>query len=296
MSAVSAQKSPLVLLLLGSVCISFSPVFIRLAKVAPDIAGFYRMLFAALSLLLLILLRGRGPVVAKKPMVLLLLGGVLLSVDFMCWHRSIYLVGPGVSTLLANCQVFFTALFAWLVFKEEISSSFLFAMVMAVVGLGMITGIGWAEMAPGYRLGVLLGLLTALFYSGYLLFLKEAMKTASVDGMVAMLIVTLAGLVVLGATGGLSGASFVIPDKTTLLVLAGVGVISTTIGWTLISSAVRYVPATLAGLVLLLQPALAFAWDVLFFARPTGSSEVLGVMLVLCGIYIGSWRKQIIQK
>jgi drug/metabolite transporter (DMT)-like permease len=65
-------------------------------------------------------------------------------------------------------------------------------------------------------------------------------------------------------------------------------VLSTTLGWSLISTALRHTPPTLASLVLLLQPALSFAWDVLIFGRPTSGQELLGIGLILAAIYLGS--------
>jgi hypothetical protein len=41
----SKSKIPLLKLLAGSICISFSPIFIKIANTDPDLAGFYRMLF-----------------------------------------------------------------------------------------------------------------------------------------------------------------------------------------------------------------------------------------------------------
>jgi drug/metabolite transporter (DMT)-like permease len=66
--------------------------------------------------------------------------------------------------------------------------------------------------------------------------------------------------------------------------------VSTTLGWSLISTAMRQIPATVAGLVLLLQPALSFVWDVLIFHRPTAVHEVFGVVLILGAIFQGSRR------
>jgi drug/metabolite transporter (DMT)-like permease len=43
-----------------------------------------------------------------------------------------------------------------------------------------------------------------------------------------------------------------------------------------------------AGLALLLQPALAFGWDILFFDRPTTMLEYVGAAVVLAAIYLGS--------
>ncbi len=44
---------------------------------------------------------------------------------------------------------------------------------------------------------------------------------------------------------------------------------------------------SLSGLILLLQPALAFVWDVSFFQRPTTLVNWLGVLVALAAIYLG---------
>lgn len=286
------NQFPLFRLLLGSVCISFSPVFIKLAAVSPDSAGFYRMLFASLSLLVLMALRRENLRMPRRPKYLLAIAGLSLAIDFMFWHRSIHLIGPGLSTLLGNFQVFFTALFTWLIFRQAIPRLFMLAVVMALGGLILITGIDWQELERGYQLGILFGLLTAVFYSGYILLVKEALSDSSAGSVPAMLVVAITGTLLLAIATPISGANFIIPDSRSLFALVGVGLISTTIGWSLISSAIRHIPATIAGLVLLLQPALALIWDVLFFDRSTGPSELYGILLILSAIYIGSYRSQ----
>ena len=290
--AAARQASPLLWLISGGVCISFAPIFVRLANVPPDIAGFYRLFFAAVSLVVVLCLRGEMQRLPPGPALLLVASGSFLAIDFMCWHRSIHLVGPGFSTLLANFQVFFTALFAWLLFREKVTRMFVLAICMALFGLTFITGLDWSMLSSGVRSGIIFGLLAAVCYSGYLLFLKESMKENVVSGMSVMLVVSVSGSIVLGVVGLATGASFAIPDISSLLALLGVGVLSTTVGWSIISSAVRHVPATVAGLVLLLQPALAFVWDVMIFDRPTDGTEVFGILLILSAIYLGSHRKK----
>ena len=283
-------KFPLFLLLAGSVCISFSPVFIKLAAMPPDSAGVYRMLFAGISLYVLMRLRGENLRMEKLPRLLLGLAGVFLAVDFMCWHRSIALVGPGLSTLLGNFQVFFTALFSWLFLKQRISRLFALAVLIALCGLFLITGFDWETIAGHYKLGIFLGLLTAIFYSGYILLVKGALNDKAVQGVPAMLVVAVPSTLLLTAIAPLNGESLVIPNTGSLLALLGAGVISTTIGWSLISSAIKRIQATVAGLVLLLQPTLSLVWDTLFFGRPTGLLDLIGILLILTAIFIGSLR------
>ncbi len=194
-----------------------------MANVSPDIAGFYRLLFSGLSLMVVLSLRGAMQRVPRIPAFLLLASGSFLSIDFMCWHRSIHLVGPGLSALIANFQVFFTALFAWLLFREKISGKFVLAVGIAFCGLAFITGVDWSSLRPDFKLGVGFGFLAAIFYSGFLLTLKESLRDSSVGAMSAMLMVSFSGTLVLGTVGMTTGASFVIPDVGSLMALLGVG-------------------------------------------------------------------------
>jgi len=291
--AAPANPAPLPMLRLlgGSLCISFSPIFIKLAAVPPDAAGFYRMLFSGLALLLWLRLAGIPWRMPRRPLLVLAAGGVALGVDFMCWHRSIHLVGPGLATLLGNFQVFFTALFSWLLLGQRLTRRFLVAVLLALAGLLLITGVDLNALRPEYRQGVLLGLSTALFYSGYILLIKRAMGHPAVSGVSAMLVISLVCMTFMGGVNLGGGGTFQIPDSISLFALVGAGVISTTLGWSLISSAMRETPATLASLVLLLQPALSCVWDVLFFQRPTALHEVFGITLILGAIFLGSSRR-----
>lgn len=290
-STPAVPVRPLLWLLTGSICISFAPIFIRLADVSPDSAGFYRMLFASLSLFLLMRLKGVSLSMHRKTLLLLVWGGFSLSLDFMCWHRSIHYVGPGLATLIGNFQIFFTAIFSCLLFREKISRMFVTAVVMALLGMFCITGVDLGSLDEGYRLGILFGIGTAIFYSGYILLLKSAMNHQEISGISAMFVVAVTCTGFFGVITPVTGPSFIIPDPRSFWALLGAGVVCTTIGWSLISTAIKHTTATITGLFLLLQPALAFVWDVLFFSRATEGREVFGVLLILSAIYAGSYRR-----
>lgn len=285
------RSLPIFRLLVGAIFLSFSPVFIKVAAVDPDLAGFYRMLFAGIGLLPLFIFRKNKVDMDRKPLLLLTGSGIFLGIDFMFWHRGIDLIGPGLSTLLGNFQVFFTAVFSWLFLKERITLLFILAVLVAGCGLLMITGIDLPALSVAVKLGIVFGLLTAFFYSGYILLVKAALTGSQMSGMTAMLIVSVSSTLFLGFFNLFKGTSFLLTDSRSFYALAAVGLICTALGWSLISSAIKQVPATVAGLVLLLQPTLAFIWDVVFFKRATSGIEYLGIVLILSAIYLGSVRK-----
>ncbi len=246
------------------------------------------MLFAVMGLLPMFLMQRNRQLPDRRTLLSFAACGIILGVDFIFWHRSIDLIGPGLSTLLGNFQIFFTAFFSWLLFREQISGKFIIALVVAISGLFLVTGIDFAALASTVKMGLFLGLLTAVAYSAYILLMKQAMSGTTISSMTAMLIVSISGGSFLGLIESVGGASLVITDTKALLALAAVGLVCTSLGWSLISSGIKEVPATLAGLVMLLQPTLAFVWDVVFFDRPTGGLEYLGITMILTAIYLGS--------
>ena len=74
--------------------------------------------------------------------------------------------------------------------------------------------------------------------------------------------------------------------------MIALGLFSQTAGWLLITHALPHIPAGIAGLILLLQPSLAFVWDVIFFNRQTASLAWGGVALTLFAIYMGATSAQ----
>ena len=58
-----------------------------------------------------------------------------------------------------------------------------------------------------------------------------------------------------------------------------------------ITASLPHVRGATAGLVLLLQPALATVWGRLFFAERLGALQLVGAGLVLTAIYLGVARR-----
>lgn len=273
----------------GAAMISFSGVFVKLAHVGPTASGFYRMLFGSILLLAVILISGKGLQFSFKPMAIMMACGGFFAMDLILWHRSIIFVGPGLSTILANFQVFFLAGFGVFMLKEKLSLKYVLSIPMGFFGLFLIIGGDWLALDAEYKTGLLLGLLTALTYSAYLLSFRKLQSAYSeISPFFTMAVISITASALLGAEMVLEGASFVIPDVQSWISLAAYGLFGQVFGWVLISKGIAKVKASRAGLILLLQPSLAFVWDVLLFNRPAGPIEIAGCILAISGIYLGS--------
>jgi drug/metabolite transporter (DMT)-like permease len=104
---------------LGVLAISLSAVWVRLAAAPPETATFLHMAYALPALVLLWLpvrLRDRR---SRRERLLAVAAGAVLAVDLAFWHRSIGLIGAGLATVLANTQVVFVGVAAWLLHRER---------------------------------------------------------------------------------------------------------------------------------------------------------------------------------
>jgi drug/metabolite transporter (DMT)-like permease len=273
--------------------ISFSPVFVKLANVGPTTAGFYRTLFGGLFLLVIALARRDALWRGIRPLGLALACAALFAADLSFWHRSIHYIGPGLATIMGNLQIFFLAGFGILVFRERVEWRFLLSLPLAVAGLFVLVGVDWSQLQTGYKVGVLFGVLTAVTYAGYMLVLQESQsKSVRLSAAANLAWISLLTAAVMAVEVPLVGESFHIPDTRSWVSLLAYGVLCQAVGWVIISRALTNIAASRAGLILLLQPTLAFVWDVMLFSRPTGAMDVFGALLTLAAIYIGGSRRR----
>ncbi|MDZ7683546.1 MAG: DMT family transporter [Fodinibius sp.] len=283
-------------IIFGAAMVSFTSVFVELASVGPTVSAFYRMLFGGSILLLISLVRGDRLWFGIKSLGIPFLCAFLFSLDLFFWHRSINFVGPGLATILGNMQVFFVAVLAVWFLKEKLGWRLLVAIPFAVVGLFLIVRTGWGQQDGQVKMGVLYGLLTAFSYALYILVLRRSQSAEQklrYSLFANMAWISLMSAALLGITVVIEpNAQFGIPDLQSWWALIGLGIMGQVLGWVCISKGLPRVDASVAGLALLLQPALAFMWDIWFFGRPTTGLEYLGAGIVLVAIYLGSSKKK----
>lgn len=280
---------PMAALLIGTVLISFSAVFVKLVDVDPTASGSYRMLIGGAVLALIIKLRGGRIWHPGAPLRIAALAAFFFSFDLIFWHKSVIYIGPGLSTLIANFQVFILATVGVLVFKETFRWQLAVAIPLALAGLTALLAPDWGRLGEEFQLGVVLGLGAAAAYAAYILSLRSSRKQAEqAPALSNMAMLSLLCGAMLVPAIPLLGESYAVPTLTDLGWLVAYGVAAQVIGWVLISNALEHLPASRVGVTLLMQPALAFVWDVLFFGRAFSAIQVGGASLALVAIYLGS--------
>lgn len=262
---------------------------VRLVSVGPAASAFYRMLMGGLALAIFARLRGKAFWAGWAGLGLACLAGLLFALDLSLWHRAILLVGPGISTILANFQVFVVAGVGVLALGERPGWRLGAAIPLAMLGLWLLVGAQWDGLGQGYHYGVGLSLLAACVYGSYILCLRWSVRrVGGLEPVANVALMSLACAALLLAEVWRSGESLAVTSAWDWSWLAVYGLACHAGGWVLISLGLKQVAASRAGLLLLLQPTLAFCWDVLFFSRPTTVLEAGGAVLAVAAIYLGA--------
>lgn len=287
--------SPLMFVVLGAVCISFSAVFAKLSTTHADVSAFYRVFIGGMCLSAIALKVDRQSLrtVLQRHFLLLCGGGLCLTLDLMCWHRSINILGPGVATILINFQVFILALAGWVLFKERLTLRFVLAIPLALSGICLLIGISPANLLHSDLSGAVLGLSAAFWLALYTLAIRYIqMLSPDVSAVAVVALVTLASALSMGLNFFWESTSIAIPSLSDAFWLVLYGVVSQALGWFLISKGLPGVSSAQAGLTILIMPALSFIWDMLFFAKPAGVIELGGALITLVAIWMGAVKAQ----
>ena len=161
-------------LVVGIICISIFPILIKLELNTGLISAFYRMFFSALFLVPLALLLKK---IKTKSLYLISLAGlcgILFASDVAVWNIAIQESSATQASLLTNLSPIWVGLLSLFVLKKKLNLTFWLGCSVAFIG--MLCFIGFDVL---YTLKIdralLFGVLSGLFYSGYILISKHVL-------------------------------------------------------------------------------------------------------------------------
>jgi len=283
-------RRPMLGALLGAGCISCSAVLVTLAHASAVTSAFFRCALALPILVALAVverrrLDRRG--LARRPLSSRLyagLAGVFLAVDLVLWNHAIADVGAGVATVLANLQVVFVVVFAWVILRERPDRWYLGMLPVVLTGVVLVSGmIGGHAVGLRPVAGIGFGIGTSAAYACFLLILRTTGgRHQHVAGQLADATAgATAGCLLIGLFAGGVQLDIGWPSLAWLVLLA---LLSQTIGWLLITASLPRIPAALSSLLLLLQPAVSMVLaDLVLSERPT-VVQAAGAVLVCAGV------------
>ena len=285
----SVLRHPARAALAGALAIAFSAILYRTADVSPETGAFFRCAYALPVLWVLVRLEERrlGPR-PRQLRVTAWVAGAFFAADLLLWHHAIEAVGAGLATVMGNTQVVLVGLIAWVLLRERPGPAALAAIPIAMIGVVLISG-ALEEGAYGDNppLGVVLGLLTAIAYSGFLLTLRHgAGDLRRVAG--PLFDATLASMVCILPVGLASGDLDFTPGLESHLWLIVLALSSQVLGWLLITVSLPRLPAVGTSLILTLQPVATVALAAILLGEDPSRLQLLGAGAILAGLIVAS--------
>ena len=272
-------------------------VLARGAAVSPLLVGWARLAIAAPCLLVAAALEPGRPADASRHLLdlaalrardlgPLLLTGLAMAGYQACYFWAVTLTGVAVAALLAICSApIMIAILAATFLGERLTPVVLACLGMAVTGTALLVvgprGLG--EISGHFGLGALLALGAGLCYAVYAVAAKGLVSRFQPLAVTAATF-TLGAIFLSPALVGGGSQDLLHPAALPLLIYLGIG--PTAVAYGMFSAGLRRVPATVAGIVTLLEPLTATTLGLFVFGESLGAPGVAGAALLLGALIV----------
>lgn len=250
---------------------------------------FLRFLFAAMLFFALIRFRRESLRIDKKQvMYLILLGGVLYTLQSLSFFSSVQFIPTSLAGLILYTFPVFVAILSYFVDKEVLRLKTVAAMLLSLLGLGLVLGLSFGGIQP---LGVMLAFAAALFYSVYIVVGNRVGKGLSSSYVTSGYITLFASgsmFVVVQLDGGFSFAF----DTAGWWALAGIVVFSTVLAISCFFSGLKLIGSTKASVISMVEPVVTILFSAMLFGERLSGMQWLGACAVIAGAVLIVMGKQ----
>lgn len=273
-------------LVVGSVAMAASPVFVRLTDVGPQASAFWRTALALPFLWIWTRFETRAGSPFARPV---LLSGFFFAGDLFFWHLAILGTTVANATFLATTSPVYVALGAWLLLSESFGARWLAGLALCFVGGFALIGDSYS-FAPHRLLGDAFGLVTAFFFGAYLLTMRAG--RAFMGPARLTFFSTLYSTVLLFGVA-VAMEPIIWPQSWSgLSAVLALALVSQVAGHGLLVIALGTLPATFSSLVIFLEGVAAAIFGWVVFGEALSLVQALGGALILAGIAVASPRSR----
>lgn len=279
--------NPKLSLAIGILCISFSPIFVKLAGTAPLGAAFYRVFVAWVCLVPYCIIKNKLKI-QRRQLLIAVAAGMVFATDIAVWNMSLLKISATVSTLIANLTPVWVGLMSYVILKKKAGKLFWIGTAIALAG--MVVLVGYEKIIHlEINVGVLLAVLASLLYAGYIMISKNII--GGIDLFSFMFYSMLGAAVFLFFINVFTGSNIIHFPLRVWAYFIGMGLLCQLAGWLTLNYSLRYLESTKVAIALLSQTVFAGLLAVFLLNERLAAKEVIGSVIVLAGIAVTFLKK-----
>lgn len=259
-------------------------IFVRKIPLSAPTIVFWRILFAAATILVLILAKGgAGQLRVRGHRGLLLFCGIGLTLNWVLFFYALKLTTIANAVLLTYTAPIFIALFASLFLGEILERATLLSLTLSMLGVALIVSPFGFTLGESHLTGIVCALGSAISYG--LLVIASKVLLQHLPILTMMFYEDLIGILLLSPflfprlpAGGVSHSEI---SSTTWVLLIIMGVVHTALAAFLYLSGLKEVKAQHAGVLAYFDPLSAIVFALIFLGEVPGILTLIGGLLIL---------------
>lgn len=262
---------------------------IATAEIAPATAALWRYVIASVALVAALLaLEGRAPRLSGRQWIgIVALGATGVFAYNLCFMYGLKTVAASRAALIVALNPVFTALGAWLFFRDRLTASRLAGIALALIGALTVISHGRPLDLVGSGVGVGEALLLGCVASWVAYTLLGKRMLAGLSPLAATAYAAVAGTLMLAVVAAFSGG--IAPPAASFAAWSGIvflGLFGTAVAFVWYYEGVKAIGPARAAVFINLVPVTAVALGVLLLGESLDAAAALGGALTVAGVWL----------
>jgi len=270
------------LVALSAACFGTNAIFARIGYDAgANVSTFLFIRFAIASLVMFLIMTARGLNFPRGRLLvsLVLIGGIGLTGATLSFYTAIQLAPVNLVIIIAYMYPTMVTLLAAMFLKQPITSLKIVALLMTLVGILLAIGLD----SGGYVLGIILAIVTAIFYSLYLVFGSKSIQRAGPFS--ASTVIILSAAVFYSVLVGIEGLQMPKIPSGWLAVVAS-ALFSTVLGIMALFEGLKRIDTANAAIISTFEVVVVVVLAILFLGETITLHKIFGACLVIGAVII----------
>ncbi|MBY7126469.1 MULTISPECIES: DMT family transporter [Bacillus] len=273
------------ILFFGVFALSTSAIFVKLADAPAAIIAFYRLLFATVILLPLLLFNKRNrnelKTLAKKQWGFGFLSGLFLAGHYVLWFESLQYTSVASSTVIVTLQPLFSMIGGYFLFKERFTKGAVIGCLIAISGSIVI---GWQDfqISGDALYGDILAFMAAGIITAYFFISQHIRKDLS---LIPYSVISYgSSACFLGIFAYMQQQSFIHYATQTWLSFIGLAFIATILGQTIFNWLLKWMSATVISMSILGETIGTCVLAYFILSETITLQQALGISIIFIGL------------